>query len=250
MKDQISVSNANATWFADQNLSNMSPMFWGESIEFRDYFRDRKSWHGQHTISRKRKITRKLSHFLYKKSKRPEAHEFAVDHQTYIWRLWQVRKHFKRYGYSKVPKPFSFFRFRYFYDHDRFHRSLEGYKKIKTKKLLKAERTWWASHEFKRPGKEIRAWITRLKTRQDHRLLTFDPMIIKKFAYSRKRFTWDTIPLYPKQLKKIMLSKSHGNRNRFFWWLTDNSNSVKPANERPTIEPRVIRSYDPPKKKP
>jgi hypothetical protein len=209
----------------------MSPMFWGETIEVRHYFKSKRlSWHAYQKLFKKRRIERKLSHVLLKTEDAPEFRNFALDHQKYIWRLWQYRQTFKYYGFRK-SKPLSFFRFWYTYEHNRKSRTLYTRMKYRNKELLKLDRRWFFSHGFNDSEQERtiqRAWKWRLNTRVHNKFTQFDPQFIKKFVYSRRRYVWAKEPAN-EILKVLELQGSPLGRfrDRVLKWVTGISFSEK-----------------------
>jgi hypothetical protein len=197
-------------------------MFWGETLDFRDYFRDRKSWHAYMVASKRRKFSRKLAGLLMKRPPVQEAGSFVSDHNKYIWRIWQARRHFKYY--HKSSRFMSFYRFYYHHKYHPLHSTLDGLKKYRRKRHIKFEQGWKFKFEFKVPGKELREWKWRLRNRMG-KFTTFDPKFIKKFVYSRKRFDkWDD------DLAFIKLTIPHMHPlkfagNRILWWITGKPHS-------------------------
>lgn len=171
----------------------MSPMFWGETLEFRDYYRDYHSQRQRRRIWRKRKFTRRLLNVMRSKSLLPEAKPFVDAHLRYTWRLWIKLKYFKFYGGRRL-KFFSFHRFNYNYDHDRFQKALESYKPKKTIKIIRKEFRYATRNELKlASNQELIEWRSRFKIRMNEKyrisrkFKQFDPMFVKKFVYTHKR---------------------------------------------------------------
>lgn len=196
-------------------------MFWGETLDFRDYFRDRRSWHAHMVASKRRKFSRKLAGLLMKRPPVKEAHTFVSDHNTYIWRIWQARRHFK--FYHRSSRFMSFYRFYYHHKYHPLHSTLDGLKKYRRKRHMRFEEGWKFKFEFKMPGKELREWKWRLRNRMG-KFTTFDPKFVNKFVYSRKRFRWNEDMMdMSRFLPRMHPLKFAG--KRILWWITGKPHS-------------------------